>query len=39
MERKGMTERQAYKYLQKMSMNRCVPLARVAREVIMALEK
>ncbi|RKO66029.1 ANTAR domain-containing response regulator [Desulfofundulus salinus] len=39
MERKGMTERQAYKYLQKMSMNRCVPLARVAREIIMALEK
>ncbi|SHJ47054.1 ANTAR domain-containing response regulator [Desulfofundulus thermosubterraneus] len=39
MERKGMTERQAYKYLQKLSMNRCVPLARVAREVIMALEK
>ncbi len=39
MERKGMTERQAYKYLQKMSMDRCVPLARVAREIIMALEK
>lgn len=39
MERKGMTERQAYKYLQKMSMNRCVPLARVALEIIMALEK
>ncbi|MGB9804553.1 ANTAR domain-containing response regulator [Desulfofundulus sp.] len=39
MEKKGMTERQAYKYLQKISMDRCVPLARVAREIIRVLEK
>ncbi|MCL6477673.1 MAG: ANTAR domain-containing protein [Peptococcaceae bacterium] len=35
MERKKLTEKDAYKYLQKVSMDRCVPLDRVARSVIM----
>jgi response regulator NasT len=34
MERKMITEKEAYKYLQKMSMDRCTPLDRVAREII-----
>lgn len=34
MERKKMTEREAYKYLQKMSMDKCVTLVRVARDLI-----
>ncbi|MFZ5642203.1 MAG: ANTAR domain-containing response regulator [Bacillota bacterium] len=33
-EKKKMTEKDAYKYLQKMSMDRCVPLARIAAEII-----
>ncbi|MCS5695617.1 ANTAR domain-containing protein [Desulfofundulus thermocisternus] len=39
MERKGMTERQAHKYLQKLSMDRCIPISRLAREIIRTLEK
>lgn len=34
MEKRGLTEQEAYKYLQKNSMNRCVPIARIAKEVI-----
>lgn len=34
MERKRMSEKDAYKYLQKISMDKCVPLAKVAREII-----
>lgn len=34
MEKKRMPERDAYKYLQKISMDKCVPLSKVAREVI-----
>lgn len=37
--RKGLREREAYKYLQKMSMDRCLSIVRVAREVICLLEK
>lgn len=39
MEKKGWREQEAYKYLQKISMDRCVPMARVARQVILALNK
>lgn len=39
MEKKGFSEQEAYKYLQKISMDRCVPMARVARQVILALKK
>lgn len=34
MERKKMTEREAYKHLQKISMDKCVTLVRVARDLI-----
>lgn len=34
MERRNLTEREAYKYLQKISMDRCLPLVKVARNVI-----
>lgn len=34
MEEKGLTEKDAYKYLQKISMDNCVPIASVARQVI-----
>lgn len=34
MEAKGFSEKEAYKYLQKISMDKCVPIARVARQVI-----
>lgn len=39
MEKKGFSEQEAYKYLQKISMDRCLPLARVARQVILVLNK
>ncbi len=35
MERKKVTEKEAYKYLQKVSMDRCIPLVKVARNVIL----
>lgn len=35
MERKKISENDAYKYLQKISMDRCVPLAKVARNVVL----
>ncbi|MCL6610109.1 MAG: ANTAR domain-containing protein [Peptococcaceae bacterium] len=34
MERKKITEREAYRHLQKISMDRCIPLVRVAKNVI-----
>lgn len=34
MEAKGFSEKDAYKYLQKLSMDNCVPIARVARQII-----
>ncbi|MEW5762786.1 MAG: ANTAR domain-containing protein [Bacillota bacterium] len=39
MEKKKLTEGEAYRYLQKLSMDRAQPLARVAREVIEVLQK
>lgn len=35
---RGMTEPQAFKYLQKMSMDKCVPVVHVAKTVIKKLE-
>lgn len=34
MDRKKISERDAYKYLQKISMDKCLPLPRVARNII-----
>lgn len=39
METKSMSERDAYKYMQKKSMDNCVPLARVARQIITSFKK
>lgn len=39
MEKLGMTEREAYRYLQKKSMDHCVPLVKVAREVMKAFKE
>lgn len=38
MEKRGLSEKEAYKYLQKMSMDRCLPMAKVARQVILSLQ-
>jgi len=35
---RGMTEQQAFKYIQKVSMDKCMPVKSVAREIIMALD-
>lgn len=34
MEAKGFSEQEAYKYLQKLSMDKCLPIAGVARQII-----
>ncbi|OPX88665.1 MAG: putative transcriptional regulatory protein pdtaR [Pelotomaculum sp. PtaB.Bin104] len=34
MEAKGLSEQEAYKHLQKLSMDNCVPIFRVARQII-----
>lgn len=39
MEAKGLNEKEAYKYLQKISMDNCVPIARVARQIISYFNK
>jgi len=39
MEVKGMSERDAYKYMQRKSMDNCVSIARVARQIITSLKK
>lgn len=39
MDAKGLSEREAYKYLQKLSMDNCIPLARIARRVISSFSK
>jgi len=36
---KGMTEQQAFKYIQKVSMDKCMPIKSVARQIIMALDR
>jgi len=38
MEKENLTESEAYKHLQKLSMDRSLPLARVAREIIEQFE-
>ncbi|MBU7007973.1 ANTAR domain-containing response regulator [Phosphitispora fastidiosa] len=35
---KGMTEQQAFKYIQKLSMDKCIPMHNVAKHLIKALE-
>ncbi len=39
MEAKGLSEQEAYKYMQKLSMDKCVPIARVARSIMNHLKK
>lgn len=39
MENKGMTESAAYRYLQKLSMDRCMSLGKVAKQIIISLQK
>jgi len=39
MEVKSMSERDAYKYLQRKSMDNCVPIAKIARQIITSLKK
>lgn len=36
MEARGLNEQQAYKYLQKLSMDRCLPIAKIAREIVLS---
>ncbi len=36
---KGMTEQQAFKYIQKVSMDKCLPVQSVAKQIIQALER
>jgi len=38
MEKRGLNERTAYKYLQKMSMDHCIPLEIVAKNIILKLQ-
>jgi len=38
MEKRGLNERTAYKYLQKMSMDHCIPLEIVAKKIILKLQ-
>lgn len=39
MEIKSMSERDAYKYMQRKSMDNCVPIVKVARHIINSLKK
>ncbi|WP_066638280.1 ANTAR domain-containing response regulator [Desulfolucanica intricata] len=39
MEKKGISEREAHKYLQKVSMDKSIPISKVAKKVIMLLQK
>lgn len=39
MEAKGLREQEAYKYLQKLSMDNCMPIAGVARQIINSFNK
>ena len=39
MERKKFTEKDAYKCLQKLSMDRCIPLVKVAKNIILHYEQ
>lgn len=37
-EKRGFSEPEAYKYLQKISMDRCLSMAKVARQIVLALK-
>lgn len=39
MEKKSMSEREAHKYIQKLSMDKCVPVAKVAKNIIIYYQK
>ncbi|MBO8138032.1 MAG: ANTAR domain-containing protein [Desulfotomaculum sp.] len=39
MEKKGCSERKAFQYLRKLSMDHCIPLAKVAQQVIKLYQK
>lgn len=39
METRGMTEREAFRYLQRLSMNKSVPVTKIAKSIIVALHK
>ena len=39
MEAKGFSEKEAYKYMQRLSMDNCVPIARVARNILSYLNE
>jgi len=39
MEARGLNEKEAYKFLQKLSMDNCMPIARVARRIIARYDK
>jgi len=38
MEKRNMSERDAFRYLQKLSMDRCVSMMKVAKQVIMSMQ-
>ncbi|MFZ5597486.1 MAG: ANTAR domain-containing response regulator [Bacillota bacterium] len=39
MDRKKISEKEAHKYLQKISMDKCIPIARVARDVLVYYQR
>lgn len=39
MEKKGMTEQEAHKFIQKMSMAKCVSVNKIAKSVILSLQR
>ncbi len=39
MESKGFTEEQAYRYMRHLSMDNCLPLAKIARNIVMAAQR
>lgn len=36
---KGMTEQQAFKHIQKVSMDKCLPMSSIAKDIILALDR
>lgn len=39
MEKKSLTEREAFKYIQKLSMDKCVPVDKIAKNIIVYYQK
>jgi len=39
MEAHGMSEKEAFRYLQRRSMDKCVPVTKIAKNIIIALQK